>query len=124
MTGGKRSSSATRVFLTERALSDLDGIERYSIKQWGRKVVDRYLGDIAAALDRIRDQPEILRLEPEFALGLHFYRVNKHILVCDVNQRLIIVLTVIHTSMDLPTRLQELEPQLMAEVEFLRNKLR
>lgn len=124
MSGGKQSSSATRAFLTERALSDLDGIERYSNKQWGRKVADRYLGDIAAALDRIRAKPAILRLEPKFATGLYFYRVNKHVLACDVSDQLVIVFTVIHTSMDIPMRLQELEPRLLAEIEFLRNKLR
>jgi toxin ParE1/3/4 len=109
--------------LTQRALSDLREIERFSIREWGRKTADRYLDDIEAALDRLRENPEILRLEPDFAPGLHFYRVKKHFLVCDCQDALIIVLTVIHTSMDLPARLLELEPRLATESQLLRAKL-
>lgn len=88
----------------------------------GRKAANKYLDDIAAALDRLVEHPEILRLQPEFSPGLSFYRVRKHFLVCDYHNPLIIVLTVIHTSMDLPARLLELEPQLVAESQLLRTK--
>jgi hypothetical protein len=54
---------------------------------------------------------------------LQFHRVNKHWLVCDVAPRSIVVLTVIHASMDVPTRLAELVPQLAAEVALLRGQL-
>jgi toxin ParE1/3/4 len=112
-----------QVELTRNAIADLQEIERYSLDQWGRRAADRYLSDIEAALDRIRERPDVLRLEPEFAPGLHFYRVNKHLLVCDTSPTTVIVLTVIHTSMDIPTRLHELEPQLAAEVQLLRARL-
>jgi toxin ParE1/3/4 len=110
--------------LTERALNDLFEIERYSVKEWGRKVADKYLGDIDAALNRLREDPEILRLELDFSSGIYFYRVNKHVLVCDYENDSVVVLTVIHTTMDLPTRLRELEPRLVAESQMLRAKLR
>ncbi len=97
-------------------------IERYSVKQWGRKTADKYLDDISAALDRLRENPEILRLEPDFAPGLFFYGVKKHFLVCDFREETVIVLTVIHTSMDVPARLVELEPRLVAESQALLNK--
>lgn len=118
-----RSKRESRVELTQRALSDLRAIERFSIKEWGRKTSDKYLEGIEAALDRLRENPEILRLEPDFAPGLHFYRVKKHFLVCDYQNDLVIVLTVIHTSMDLPLRLLELEPRLTTESQLLRAKL-
>lgn len=121
MTQSKRD---LRVELTQRALMDLCEIEQFSIKEWGRKYADKYLDDIAAALDRLREKPEILRLEPDFAPGLYFYRVKKHFLVCDYQDDLVIILTVIHTSMDLPTRLQEMEPRLAVESQLLRAKLR
>jgi toxin ParE1/3/4 len=112
------------VILTERAISDLREIERYSVKQWGRKTADKYLDDITWALDRLRENPGILRLEPDLAPGLFFYRVRKHVLVCDVEGQTVTVLTVVHTSMDIPTRLAELEPRLIAEAEILHEKLR
>jgi plasmid stabilization system protein ParE len=118
-----KSRRETRVQLTQRALGDLREAEQFSIREWGRKTAVRYLDDIAKALDRLQEDPEILRLEPDFAPGLYFYRVKKHFLVCDYQDDFIIVLTVIHTSMDLPARLLELEPRLATETQMLRTRL-
>ncbi len=122
MSPRKKSASAT-VTLTQRALDDLRQIERFSISEWGRKAAKKYLDEIASGLDRLHVHPEILRLEPDFAPGLYFYRVKKHFLVCDFQGEAITILTIIHTQMDLPARLQELEPHLAAEVQFLQAKL-
>ena len=123
MTPRKKPPPKAAVELTHRALSDLREIECWSVKEWGRKTADNYLNDIAAALDRLSENPRILRLEPDFSPGLFFYRVKKHFLVCDYSSETVIVLAVIHTSMDLPSRLLELEPRLIAESQFLQNKL-
>lgn len=93
------------------------------MSEWGRRTADKYLDEFAAALDRLSLNPEILHREPAFAPNLFFYRVKKHFLVCDFRDNCVYVLTVIHTSMDLPTRLAELEPRLIAEVEFLHERL-
>jgi plasmid stabilization system protein ParE len=119
----KKQSRKAAVELTHRALADLREIESRSVKAWGRKTAEAYLGSIAAALDRLRDDPGILRLEPDFSPGLYFYRVKKHHLVCDYHDDQVIVLMVIHTSMDLPARLLELEPRLISESQYLRSRL-
>jgi antitoxin ParD1/3/4 len=49
--------------------------------------------------------------------------VNRHFLVCDLHGETVVVLTVLHSSMDLPTRLLELEPSLIAESQFLQARL-
>lgn len=89
----------------------------------GSKGDQQILDGLASALDCLADNPDILRLEPEFCPGLYFYRFKKHVLVCDYRNEAIIVLTIIHTSMDLPNRLLELEPRLLAESEILQAKL-
>jgi plasmid stabilization system protein ParE len=119
----KRKSPGVSVVLTDRALADLRNIEDFSVRTWGRRTADKYLADIESALDRLRETPEILRLEPGLADGLYFYRVRKQVLVCDCAKDFITVLTLIHTSMDIPVRLAELEPRLAAEIQFLRDKL-
>lgn len=119
----RKKSSPPTVVLTQRAQSDLREIERFSVREWGRKTADEYLDDLQSALDRLKEDPEILRLEPDLAPGLYFYRVRRHFLVCDCSSETIVVLTVIHTSMDIPARLAELEPRLAAEVAFLRRKV-
>ncbi len=124
MTPRKKRMSRTAIILTQRSLNDLHDIESYSVSQFGRKAADRYLYGIETALERLRETPAILKMESAFLPGLWFYRVQKHVLVCDMENEQIIVLTILHTSMDLPARLQDLEPRLLAEVAWLRGKLR
>lgn len=123
MSRTERIEPAT-IALTRRALSDVREVERYSVAQWGRKTAGKYLDDIETALDRLAENPALLRQHPEFAAGIYFYRIRSHFLVCDYREKTIVVLTVIHSSMDLPSRLSELLPDIAAEAAFLHNKLR
>ena len=116
-------SSPVRLFLTERALQDVRDIESYSIEQWGKQAAGKYMARIEAALDRIVERPELLQKEPDFAESLRFHRVQKHVLVCDVQADAIYVLTVLHTSMDIASRLAKLKPQLLLEVDLLHKKV-
>jgi plasmid stabilization system protein ParE len=120
----RKQRPAFSVDLTERALADLREIESYSVREWGRKTANAYLDGISAALDRLQENPEILRVEPQITPNLFFYWVKKHLLVCDIMATTVRVLAVIHTSMDLPARLLELEAGLGLEAEILRNKSR
>ena len=119
----KSLAHAVEIQLTKRALSDLREIDRHSAREWGRKTADKYLEGIDEALNRLRVSPNLLRLEPDLIPGLYFYRVQKHFLVCDFRDKTVNVLTVIHTSMDLPARLMELEPCLIAEAQILQGRL-
>lgn len=117
-------SSRGTLLLTATAIEDVREIERHSLSRWGRKTGAKYLADIESALDRIRDNIGILRLKPEFSPGLFFYRVRQHLLIFDVDGETAILLTVLHASMDIPSRLAELEPHLIAEVEILHHRLK
>jgi len=117
------SRSNTGLLLTQKALRDLKEIEVYSVKQFSRKTADRYLDDLESGLQRIIEDPENLELIPEMHPSLRFYRVHKHLLACDVQANSIVVLTVIHASMDISERLAELQPLLSQEVEMLYRRL-
>ena len=120
---GKRKHT-TRVYLTERALRDIADIEEYSISEFGQRVATRYIGKLEAALRRITEQPDLLESEPELHSWLRFYRVGKHLMVCDIQSPTsITVLTFIHASMDVPSRLVELEPALVVETKLLHRRL-
>jgi toxin ParE1/3/4 len=116
--------ATSKLLLTQRALQDIQGIFDYSAERWGKRAAEKYLDDIESGLDRVKTQPDILRPEPDLHAALTFYRVNKHLLVCDTRPESIVVLTVVHVSMDIPTRLAELQPTLAAEVELLHRRLR
>lgn len=115
-------SRRRRLLLADRALRDIEEIEDYSKERWGDQTASRFLDDLQAALERLREHPELLRQEEGFQAS-GFYRVNKHLLVCDLSGRALIVLTVLHGAMDTAARLAELEPELTLEVQILHRKL-
>lgn len=112
-----------QVYLTRRALLDIDAIDRYCVDRWGDEVAERYLSDIQDGLQRLADSPSLLREQPEYSLRLRFYRVREHVLVCDVVDESIFVLAIRHATMDLPQRIAELEPQLIDEAELLHARI-
>ena len=83
----KRKPVKPIVRLTDRTLQDLIAIEEYSITTWGKKVAAKYMSDIESGLRRIADNPGLLREEPNLHKCPYFYRVNKHLLVCDVQAK-------------------------------------
>ncbi|MFO0251638.1 MAG: hypothetical protein ACK56X_20575, partial [Planctomyces sp.] len=73
--------------------------------------------------DRLRPRPQ---WRPDNRVGMpgaRFDRIRRHVLVCEDRDNSVIVLTVIHTSMDLPARLLELESRLLTEAQILRARL-
>ena len=118
------AKKSPRLALTHSALAAIDDIEQFSIENWGKRVAGRYIDDLEAGLLRIQDEPDLLRPHPEFHIDFCFYRVNKHLFVCDRQADRIIVLAVIHAAQDILERLAELEPTLKREVEILHEKLK
>ena len=105
--------------LTRCALLDIADIEAFTIEKWGEKVAKDYLDSIEQGLNRLRENPGLLRSDLPVSDSLCFYRVRQHYLVCALFDEAIYVLTIKHTAMDLPQRLAELEPQLSTEADML-----
>lgn len=114
----------TRLALTQRAALDLIEIEDYSIKAWGRRTAETYLGKFQTAFDLLREAPGLLRSFPDFSPHLLFYRVEQHWVIAHRTPETIFILTIRHGAMDLPSRLAELEPVLAQEIEILSRRLR
>jgi toxin ParE1/3/4 len=112
---GKRT-----VHLTDRALRDIVGIESYTVERYGKRVADKYIGKLEAGIDRVYDNPDLLCKEASFHPSLKFYRIEQHLFVCETGiEGKIIILTLLHCSMDIPSRLAELEPSLSIETDIL-----
>ena len=119
----KKKQRRIRLQLTERALADLVKIESYSIEQWGKRVAKKYLADIEGRLRLIHENPGLLGSLEGLPEPLQCYPAGKHVLVFDVGPTSLVLLTVIHGSMDILSRLSELVPTLATEVELLHNQL-
>ena len=121
----KKANPTRTVHLTDRALRDIAGIESHSIKLFGKRVAAQYMGKIEAGIGRLSDNPDLLRQESPFHESLKFYRVEQHLFVCETGiEGKIVILTLMRASMDIPSRLAELEPNLSMETEMLLKQLR
>jgi len=109
--------------LTDRAHYDLQEIEEYSLERWGRKTANRYLEDIQTALSLLQENPDLLRHKSDISTQFKFYRVREHFLVCTRLEKFLYVLTIKHGQLDLPSRLEQLEPTLLQEADLLHQRL-
>lgn len=113
-----------RIAFTQQSLDELNEIYAYSAKQWGKRTADKYFAEIQSAIERIEEYPNLLASIPDFHDALRFYTVNKHLLICDVADASIVVLTVTSTYRDIPKLLARIQPQLVQEVAVLHRQLR
>ncbi len=113
----------SKLLLTDRALTDIDAIDRYSVERWGRRVADQYLADLDAALGRLADDLSLFKGRQDYTGRLRFYSVREHVLVGDAIGDLGFVLTVWHGSMDFIDRLPKLEPDLLHEAEIMASQI-
>lgn len=115
----KRRVNLGKVYLTDRAISDLLEVESYSIKTWGEAVAKRYLLKFEKAFRLIETNPDLLLPNSQLHESLLFYRVERHLVTCIRFERGVAVLTVAHASRDLPSLLHELTPTLNQETTIL-----
>lgn len=105
--------------ISRRAARDIEEIHSFSVDLWGNKVAEEYLNHIEEALQRLQQNPTLLRIKPEFSRHFRFFRVRRHYLVCSLVEENVYLVTVKHGSLDLPNRLAELEPTLLEETDLL-----
>jgi len=120
----KKAKQKLTVHLTDRSLRDIAEIQAYSKQHFGKRVSDQYIEKLEAAIHRIAQNPEILQNEPGFHASLKFYRAEKYLFAFETGvSNKIIILTVLHGSMDIPSRLAELESRLSLELKILLQQL-
>ncbi len=119
----KATSSLSKVLLTDRAVSDLLGIKSYSVETFGAAIANRYLLKFEKAFKLIATNPDLLIPNPLLHESLLFFRVEKHLLSCIKIKLGVAVLTITHTSRDLPALLHELSPTLNREVTVLMSRI-
>lgn len=70
----------TGVYLTDRALADIDAIDRYSAEHWGPPTADVYLVDLNEALCRLAEDLTLFKTRHDYMGRLRFYRVREHVI--------------------------------------------
>lgn len=110
--------------LTERALHELNAIEASSLAQWGHTVAEGYIAAIQSALVLIQAQPGILHRDERLSPHLRYYGVGRHLLIVMPLDDELVVITIVHASIDLVARLRELQPEIFEQIQLRLTKLR
>ncbi|MGI9250661.1 MAG: type II toxin-antitoxin system RelE/ParE family toxin [Pseudohongiellaceae bacterium] len=111
------------IHVTERAALKINEIEKYSRNKWGAPRADKYIDDVNETLALLRNHPNLLQTKSEISQYLKFYLSGEHILVFEQINDHIYLVTAMHSRMDISRRIQELEPTLKSEVEFIHTKM-
>lgn len=93
---------------SNKALLDLENIWDYTAETWSENQAELYFNQIIRTCSELSDNPNIGKPYSKVKRGLLGYRTGKHIIFYEsVKSNEIIVLRVLHESMDLENRLKE-----------------
>jgi toxin ParE1/3/4 len=85
------------------ARKQIKAISTFTRKTWGANQQLRYMSQLYAAADLIRQYPDRGKPRDELSVGLLSYRVGKHVLFYRVEPETVTIVAVLHEKMD-PTR--------------------
>lgn len=90
--------------LTERAKQDLESLTDFSITRFGHAQTRAYLHYLESALVQLSEMPTLGRLRPELAKGLRSYPCQSHMLYYLEQEGGIVIIRILHQSMELSGR--------------------
>ena len=84
-------------------------IWQYTASKWGEPQAHRYTRDLIAAIQGVASQPTLWRKYPRKKIEAVFFIQHAHhyIFFRQLGNEVIGVMTILHESMDIPTRLKE-----------------
>ena len=88
------------VRLRPAADRDLQIIYRYSVKEWGNDRAERYIRDLSTAFQKLANNELKSTCADDLRAGLHSCRVVSHIVFFKQTDDGILVIRVLHKSMD------------------------
>lgn len=103
--------------LTPQAVNDLEAIWRYTEDEWGVIQAEFYLDQIDDAFKLLGEQPQLVPIREEFTPPVRIYHHAHHLIVYDsssegahpqdTHPEGIVIIRVLHESMDIASRLIE-----------------
>jgi toxin ParE1/3/4 len=90
----------TAYVLTPRARADLKSIWTYSVDRWNAEQADRYVGVIHRAMAIVAADPQRGRSYDHVRAGYFMYSAGSHIIFFKRRSDGIVVIRILHQSMD------------------------
>lgn len=94
-----------KFLLTNKAYNDLKDIARYTQETWGVSQRDAYLAKIDDAFHQIAANKHLGRKCDHIKKGYFSYHVGRHLVFYRVEEKMIVVVRVLHQSMDVESQL-------------------
>ena len=86
--------------LYPKAIDDLDSIYQYSAREFGVTRTEDYILAIEACFQQLADDPLISRTCDYIRSGLRLYHIGSHVVFFKITDYGIVVIRVLHQSMD------------------------
>ena len=94
--------------LTNKAVTDLNGIWKYTAEKWSEKQADRYYRELIESCKWIADNPTLGKNYEGITPNLFGFKENKHIIFFrTLGKGLFEITRILHERMDLKNRLEE-----------------
>ena len=90
-----------RYDVTQRALTDLRDIARYTRETWGQKQARLYLEELELGIQKLALSPGLGRVRAEVAPSARSFPIARHVAFYVDSEGGITVLRVLHPSMDI-----------------------
>jgi toxin ParE1/3/4 len=94
-----------RLRVTPKAESDLVGIWVYTCEEWGADQADKYLGGLEEGMRQLIHHPSLGSDYTHVLPGYRRLQVERHAVLYKVVESELLVVRVLHESMDAPARL-------------------
>ena len=91
--------------LLPEAEKDLENIWHYTVQKWGVEQALLYIDQLDGAFQLLADTPLLSREYKEFNPPVHIHHHEKHLIVYLVEQTQILIVRVLHETMDIGAQL-------------------
>src|SRR5690554_2825337 len=99
--------SARKVRVTQRALSDMKNIGRYTERSWGKAQRNQYLKNIEARLLWLAKNPLLGKHRTDISEGYYSFPEGKHVVFYLIGSSSIDIIGIPHKAMDTISYFQE-----------------
>lgn len=89
-----------------RANADLENITDYTAKTWGAKQAKKYIQSIRLKIRNIAQGSEHLQPLSVDRADIYQARVNRHLIILEMNDTEIRIVRILHEAMDVPRHLK------------------
>ncbi|MEQ8707691.1 MAG: type II toxin-antitoxin system RelE/ParE family toxin [Rhodospirillales bacterium] len=95
----------SRYRISRKAQEDIREIGLYTQKTWGKKQRRNYLNGLEKCFRQITENPSLAPEHPEFEPVVRIHPFQKHLIVYISGPESLLIVRVLHASMDVTTRL-------------------